>query len=220
MDIGVSPFDSDTNAGRNGNSPNQPADHRIFKLLGLIVNYMPADKTSPHATYLPGFTSLKLILQEAVAAAASGGSSANAANTTNTPDELLQIILSSATSYAASGRSESDVAWMTARDYMLLSQQQRQQQHQQQQQLSHQVLMADLIGASPHSFPAMTNGANNTANVIHSTNSNDSLPLSFDPQAAASVLAQQSQTTAIPTFDPNLPLGSANNGLGFNWTLN
>lgn len=171
---------------------------------------MPADKTSPHATYLPGFTSLKLILQEAVAAAAAGGSSASAENTTNTPDELLQIILSSATAYAASGRSESDIAWMTARDYMLLSQQQRQQQQQQQQQLSHQVLMADLLGANPHPFPTMTiNGTTNTANLIQNTPSNDSMSLSFDPQAAASVLARQA-------LDPNFQIGPAN-GLGFTW---
>lgn len=97
-----------------------PVDNRANDLLLLVRTYTPADKNSPLAIYLPGFTSLRLLLEKSAK--------------TPREEELAQTLIESYTSYFQSGRIPSDVAWMVARDYMVLSQ--HQQLQQQQQQLS------------------------------------------------------------------------------------
>lgn len=80
------------------------------ELLILIQNCTPADKNSPLATYLPGFTSLRLLLVQQARSPRE--------------DDLLKSVLASYASYKKGGhRSDTDIASMTARDFMLLSKQ-------------------------------------------------------------------------------------------------
>lgn len=84
-------------------------DPRAAEILSLIGEHMPTNSSSPLANYLPGFTSLRLMLMK----------------TERTPreDEVLGTILESYSSYVASTKSTSDTAWLLARDCMHLSQQ-------------------------------------------------------------------------------------------------
>lgn len=78
------------------------------ELLLLIQKCTPEDKTSPLALYLPGYTSLRLLLIQP--------------SRSSREDELLKAVLASYASYKKGGhRSDSDIASMTARDFMLLS---------------------------------------------------------------------------------------------------
>lgn len=94
-------------------------DTRATELLQLIRNYTPADKTSSLAVYLPGFTSLRLLLEKS--------------QRSSREEDLIQTLIESFSSYSRSGKDPSDIACMVARDYMVLSRHQVQQQHQQQQ---------------------------------------------------------------------------------------
>ncbi|CAB9518906.1 phosphotransferase system component [Seminavis robusta] len=98
------------------------AGNRAGELLLLIRTYTPANKNSPMASFLPGFTSLRLLLEKHVR--------------TQREEEFAQTLLESFSSYSRSGKAPSDIAWMVARDYMVLSQQQG--QHQPQVQHHHQ----------------------------------------------------------------------------------
>jgi hypothetical protein len=126
--------------------PDNPAttDGRLSNLLKLLAEHIPTHRNSPYSPYLPGFTSLRLLLLKQ----------------TKTAEEkdLLITILESYSSYLSSGRSNSETVWMIARDFMLLSrtsatrqqqdrvqdsqipilQQQQSNQHLQGQQPSHQ----------------------------------------------------------------------------------
>ena len=84
-------------------------DLRAAEILSLIGEHMPTNSSSPLASYLPGFTSLRLMLMK----------------TERTPreEEVLGTILESYSSYVASAKSASEIAWLLARDCMLLSQQ-------------------------------------------------------------------------------------------------
>jgi hypothetical protein len=78
------------------------------ELLALIQACFPEDKNSPLASYLPGFTSLRLLLIQQ--------------SRSPRDDELLKSVLSSYASYKKGGhRTDMDIASMTARDFMLLS---------------------------------------------------------------------------------------------------
>jgi hypothetical protein len=83
------------------------ADRRAPDLLKLLAEHIPTHRNSPYSPYLPGFTSLRLLLLKQ----------------TKTPEEkdLLGTVLESYSSYLSSGRSNSETAWMIARDFMLLS---------------------------------------------------------------------------------------------------
>ena len=86
----------------------KPVDRRIFEVLKLITDHSPADKNSPYSPYLPGFTSLRLLLIKS-------DRSAHEA-------ELVTTMLDSYSSYLPSGRQPVELAWMIARDFMLLTQ--------------------------------------------------------------------------------------------------
>lgn len=77
------------------------------ELLSLICTHMPQDKTDTLAPYLPGFTSLQLLLMKRSRSARE--------------NEILQTAQASYVNYKISGQSDSNIAWMTARDCMLLS---------------------------------------------------------------------------------------------------
>jgi hypothetical protein len=73
-----------------------------------MTEFVPTLQNSPYAPYLPGFTSLPLLLTKQ--------------SRTQQESDLLTTILDSYSSYLTSGRSNSETAWMIARDFMLLSQ--------------------------------------------------------------------------------------------------
>jgi len=82
-------------------------DTRAQDFLILIRNHMPTDKNSPHSNYLPGFTSISLLLQKACR--------------TTREEEIFQSLQESYQLYKQGGCSASDIAWMIARDYMVLA---------------------------------------------------------------------------------------------------
>jgi hypothetical protein len=82
---------------------------RLKNLLTLVQGYMPADKRSPLAMYLPGFTSLQMLLQKK--------------SRSNRDDQLVNLALASYESYQRSGYNDADLVSMVARDFMLMSKQ-------------------------------------------------------------------------------------------------
>jgi hypothetical protein len=77
------------------------------ELLSLMCTHMPKDKTDTLAPYLPGFTSLHLLLMKR--------------SRSVRENDMLKTALASFVNYKISGQSDSNIAWMTARDCMLLS---------------------------------------------------------------------------------------------------
>jgi hypothetical protein len=77
------------------------------ELLSLMCTHMPKDKTDTLASYLPGFTSLHLLLTKR--------------SRSVRENEMLKTALASFVNYKISGQSDSNIAWMTAQDCMLLS---------------------------------------------------------------------------------------------------
>lgn len=84
-------------------------DLRAQEILSLVGEYTPSSSSSPFAPYLPGFMTLRVMLMKS--------------NRTPKETELLRTLLGSYSSYIASGKSSSDIAWLLARDCMHLSQQ-------------------------------------------------------------------------------------------------
>jgi hypothetical protein len=119
------------------------AENRADELLLLIRTYFPADKNSPLAQFLPGFTSLRLLLEMP--------------EKTPREEELAQTLTESFASYCRSGRAPSDVAWMVARDYMVLSQQHNQTQPTR-RRLSQQYASAAPNTLGHHSVQAVPQG--------------------------------------------------------------
>jgi len=79
----------------------------ILQLHSLIETHTPLDKNSPHVEYLPGFTSLRLLLTDHARS--------------DRENELIKSALRAFQTYRSAGRSDKDCAWMTARDFMILS---------------------------------------------------------------------------------------------------
>lgn len=99
----------------------KPRDSRIDNVIALLGEFMPSDPSSPIASYLPGFMSLRLMLLRPSRAAQE--------------EDVVRTMLGSYSSYSAGGRTKSDIAVMLARDYMFLVQQQTTPQ---QQSITHQ----------------------------------------------------------------------------------
>lgn len=101
-----------------GSAPPTPddgtaADKRLQEVLNLLAEHTPTHRNSPYSPYLPGFTSLRLLLLKR--------------KRTSEENDLLTTILDSYSSYLSSGRNNGETAWMIARDYMLLTQPTNQQ---------------------------------------------------------------------------------------------
>lgn len=92
----------------------QSKDERIDEIVSILGKFMPSDPCSPFAPLVGGFMSLRLMLLRM--------------NRTLEEDELVRTMLDSYTSYALGGRDHSDIAFMLARDFMYLTQQQQQVQ--------------------------------------------------------------------------------------------
>lgn len=90
------------------NNSNSEDDSRIAEIVILLGDHMPSDPSSAHSPYLSGFMSLRLLLLRS--------------SRSPDEDEIIQTLLSSYSSYASSGRTQSDIALMLARDYMFLKQ--------------------------------------------------------------------------------------------------
>lgn len=94
-------------------------DPRAAEVLALVGEHTPSTSNSPLASYLPGFTSLRLLLMKT--------------NKTPRETEVLGTILGSYSSYVSAGKPTNEIAWLLARDCMHLSQPQvvpqQQRQH-------------------------------------------------------------------------------------------
>jgi hypothetical protein len=85
-------------------------DACIDELLALIRVHTPADKSSPMALYLPGFTALRMLLTKS--------------SLLERDDILLKAILRTYKKRKHSGQAGVDIAWTIARDFMVMSKQQ------------------------------------------------------------------------------------------------
>ena len=86
----------------------KPVDKRISEVLKLLADHTPTHRNSPYSPYLPGFTSLRLLLLKRAK--------------TKEDEDTIGTMLESYSSYLSSGKSNSETAWMIARDFMLLTQ--------------------------------------------------------------------------------------------------
>ena len=89
-------------------------DTRIDDVVALLGEHMPSDPTSPLATYIPGFMSLRLLLLRE--------------SHSTEEAELMKTMLDSYSSYTAGERDRAEIAAMLARDFIFLSQQDQTQQ--------------------------------------------------------------------------------------------
>lgn len=152
--------------------------HLHHELLFLIQKFMPADKKSPFASFLPGFTSLRLLLIQQSRSARE--------------DELLKSTLASYATYRKGGlRSETDMAVSMARDFMMISKQSqnnaaiREQQSQNMTVTQQHMLDSQMTATSIPSLP-----------VFSSVNTRDSF------QGMANVHALNNQNQYIkPNID-------------------
>jgi len=97
-------------------------------LLKLLTELMPTTTASPLAPYLPGFTSLRMMLLKPIK--------------TQQDSDLVNCMVQSFTSYMATGRPLPDIAVLVVRDYLALSQ--KQPVH---QQPVHQTVLAPAAPA-------------------------------------------------------------------------
>lgn len=88
-------------------------DTRVNEVISLLGKFMPSDPVSPHAPYVSGFMSLRLLLLRQTRGV--------------DDDELVRTMLDSYSSYQSGGRDDADIAVMLARDFLFLAQQQQQQ---------------------------------------------------------------------------------------------
>jgi hypothetical protein len=77
-------------------------------LLKLLTELMPTSMTSPLSPYLPGFTSLRMMLLKSTK--------------TQHETELINCIVQSYESYLSTGRPQADIAVLVVRDFLALSQ--------------------------------------------------------------------------------------------------
>lgn len=77
-----------------------------------FCRFQPTHRNSPHSPYLPGFEALRQLLVKR--------------DKSDEEEDILNTTLDSYSSYLSSGRRKPDIAWMIARDFMLLSEHQRQ----------------------------------------------------------------------------------------------
>lgn len=83
--------------------------NQLQKLIGILGEHMPLDPSSPNINNLSGYMSCRLMLLKPM----------------RTPQEaeIASTLLNSYTAYLSSGRPESDIAMMIARDFIFLKQQ-------------------------------------------------------------------------------------------------
>lgn len=176
-------------------------DNRANELLLLIRTYTPADKTSPLAVYLPGFTSLRLLLEKGAKTARE--------------EDLAHTLTESYSSYCRAGRNPPDIAWLLARDYMVLAQhhaQQPQQLHAPQQTLAQQHLQAP---APPQQQPSplqtsfstsissigVANSAAARQYALNTATAPSAQQQPFTNAQSAAQQAAQQQVVQLQTFD-------------------
>lgn len=78
------------------------------ELLSLLHHHTPLDKSSPLAEFLPGFSSLRLLLSSDF-------------SESRREQALLEAALGFFRKYRTMGIAEKDAVWMTARDFMTVS---------------------------------------------------------------------------------------------------
>jgi hypothetical protein len=96
-----------------GSAPPKPddgkvTDTRVQDVLKILADHTPTHRNSPYSPYLPGFTSLRLLLLKR--------------NRSKDENDIMSTMLDSYSSYLSSGKEAGEIALMMARDYMLLTQ--------------------------------------------------------------------------------------------------
>jgi len=128
-------------------------DDRIDQVISLLGEFMPSEPGSPHAPFLPGFMSLRLMLLRPSKSAED--------------EEMVRTILGSYASYTAGGRARQDIALNLSQDYMFLSSQQQQPQAQTFLGLGPSLMSAaslsDTAGFSFFGLPASATGSANAS---------------------------------------------------------
>jgi len=97
------------NADSSSAVKNKTGESQLEKLVTILGEHMPHDPSSPHSHLLSGYMSCRLMLLKPVRAPHE--------------EEMASTLLSSYTSYLNSGRANSDIAMMIARDFIFLKQQ-------------------------------------------------------------------------------------------------
>jgi hypothetical protein len=114
---------------------------KVDDMLRLMQDYMPQDSLSPNISYLPGFTSLRLLLLKTTAK-------------TDRETQLVTTLTNQLVAYEGQNRARQDIALLLARDFMMMTQQQQQIQFQSHQQsLVQQPQQQQLNQVQYHSHP-------------------------------------------------------------------
>lgn len=135
----------DVGAAPPKEEPGKSVDSRVGDVLKLITENTPTHRNSPHSAYLPGFEALRQLLLKQ--------------EKTDEEEEVLSTTLDSYSSYLSLGRRGAEVAWMIARDFMLLTQPQRNQLSAAQSSQMYGGHLAALSGANPHHLGSLAQAA-------------------------------------------------------------
>lgn len=126
VDLGVSTHDEEDFQSED--------KHFTTDLLNKLTRYMPQDQRSPLAEYLPGFSSIRLLL--------------TSNNQSDRERALLNSVIACYKTYEAAGKSEKDATWMTARDFMALADRNQLPQSHPPQEVNYGMTLGQANGCS------------------------------------------------------------------------
>jgi hypothetical protein len=152
VDIGSQPIQKGQVVNQNS-TESEMNTKQVEDLVALLGQHMPHNQSYPHAAHLSEFMSCRLMLLKPLR--------------TQEEEDAVSTLMSSYNSYLRSGRDESDIAMMIARDFTFLKQQQ--QQHQPQ---SNNL----LISNAPAAPTPLNSGIHPAQNFTNSGNGNSNFP--------------------------------------------
>ena len=136
VDLGVSAHDEVGNSSQNA--------QLATELLNKLTSVMPKDQRSPLAEYLPGFSSIRLLLTTPAHS--------------DRERALFNSVIECYKTYKEAGVSDRDAIWMTARDCMLPSKHMQISQLQPPQEVKYGGLSSiagDAVGSAQNSMDAI-----------------------------------------------------------------
>ena len=159
-------FDHDSRPNGNDNSESREERYNecvVEQVISLLGEYMPSDSSSPLASLLPGFMSLRLMLLRP--------------SKTSEEQDIMRTMLGSYASYTAGGRAKGDIAIMLARDFMYLM-----QHHTSIQPPRTQFMPQSTVNLTPH-----YNGSSTAYSVFNFGSSSDAQTQDHDSPALAPI---------------------------------
>mmetsp|Transcript_16405 Transcript_16405/g.24059 ORF Transcript_16405/g.24059 Transcript_16405/m.24059 type:complete len:829 (+) Transcript_16405:112-2598(+) len=151
-------------------------DPRIDQVVTLLGEHMPSDASSPMASYLPGFMTLRLMILRP--------------SRTEQENELVGTMLDSYSSYTGGGRSPSDIALLLARDCMFLT-----QQHQ-------QSIVPHMTISNNSSAISNAPAPNNFPTILQQNKSSNSI-VNYSPQLQAAPAPMHANSTVYAAPAPH-----------------